>query len=140
MECRRFPKTEPRQRLLAALFSKAREMGIESEELREELAPTVIKKRLSEASSQEIFRLLEHITGIYRKTGYKKFESSKAGLVEELKAAARARWGEDFDKPLKAFINSHGYKGTVTHYKFMKVADLKAFKDRLKELNRQEGF
>lgn len=139
MECKSFPKREPRQKLLAALFTKAREIGIENEELREEIAPQLLKKRLSEASSQELFRVMEHITGFYTGgSGYKKFESSKAGLLHELEDAARARWGEDFKKSLLAFINSHALKGTYTHYKFMKVAELKAFKERLKELNKKD--
>lgn len=138
MECKSFPKTEPRQKLLAALFCKARDMGIDGEVLREEIAPAVIKKKLSEATSKELFRVLEHVTGLYKKTDFKKFESSKAGLVLELEGAAHARWGEDFKASLLAFINSHGFKKTLTHYKFMKVTDLKAFKERLKDLNRQD--
>lgn len=137
MECKSFPKTEPRQRLLRSLFAKARQYGIESDELREKIAPSVIGKRLSEASSKELFKVLDHVTKIYTQSGYKKFDSSKTGLLLELEAAARARWGEEFKKPLLAFINSH--KGAYTHYRFMKVAELKAFKDRIKELNRQEG-
>ena len=140
MECRSFPKTEPRQRLLASLFAKAREFGIESTELRENIAPAVINKRLSESSSGEILKVLEHVMKIYRLSGFQKFESSKAGLLLELEAAARARWGDEFKKSLIAFINSHALKGTYTHYRFMAVTDLKAFKDRIKELNRQEGI
>lgn len=139
MECRSFPKREPRQKLLAALFAKAREIGVENEELREEIAPKLLKKRLSEASSQEIFRVMEHITGFYMGgSGYQKFESSKAGLLKELEDAAKARWGDDFKQSLLAFINSHGFKGTLTHYRFMKITELKAFKDRLKELNKTD--
>ncbi len=137
MECRSFPKKEPRQKLLAALFLKAREMGIESEYLRDELAPKVIGRRLSVASSQDIFKLLEHITGIYGRSGYKNFESSKAGLIEELKSAARARWSEGFEKPLNAFINAN--RPAKTHYRFLNVAALKAVKERIKELNRQDA-
>lgn len=139
MECRSFPKTEPRQKLLAALFTKARDLGIEGEDLRENIAPEVIKKRLSDASSQELFKVLEHITGLYKKAGYQKYESSKAGLLIELEDAARARWGEAFKEPLLKFINSHRAR-TVTHYKWLNVAYLKEFKNRIKELNRSEGI
>ncbi|WKZ32942.1 MAG: hypothetical protein QY316_00620 [Thermodesulfobacteriota bacterium] len=139
MECKSFPKTEPRQRLLQSLFAKARQYGIESDELRERIAPSVIGKRLSEASSKELFKVLDHVTKIYMQSGYQKFDSSKTGLLLELEAAARARWGEEFKKPLLAFINSHGLKGAYTHYRFMKVAELKAFKERIKELNKKEG-
>lgn len=140
MRCSSFPKTEPRQKLLAALFTKARDMGIESDELRENIAPGVIRKRLSEATTQEIFRVLDHLTKLYTRKEYKNYESSKAGLLNELLDAARARWGQDFEKPLRVFINSHGFKGTVTHFKFMKVTELKAFKTRILELNRQDGI
>lgn len=139
MECKSFSKREPRQKLLAALFAKARDFGIEGERLREEIAPAVIKKRLSEASTQELFKILEHVTKLYRGSGYKKFDSSRQGLIQELEEAARVRWGEEeFKKPLIAFINSHRGK-TVTHYRFMKIAELKAFKDRIKELNKRDA-
>lgn len=137
MECKSFPKKEPRQRLLQALFAKARQYGIESDELRERIAPSVIGKRLSEASSKDLFKVLVHVTKIYMQSGYQKFESSRKGLLLELEAAARARWGEEFKKPLLAFINSH--KGAYTHYRFMEVAELKAFKDRIKDLNKSDG-
>lgn len=137
MECRSFPKKDPRQKLLAALFARAREMGIESEELRDELAPTVIKKRLSEASSRDIFKLLEHVTGVYTKTGYMKYASSKAGLLDELKDVARERWGEGFERSLNAFVNAN--RPAKTHYRFLGVAALKALKERIRELNRRDG-
>lgn len=136
MECKSFPKTEPRQKLLMSLFAKSRQLGIEPDELRETIAPEVIKKRLSEASAKELFLVLDHVTKLYMESGYQEFESSKAGLILELESIARERWGEDFTKSLNAFINSHSHKGTRKHYKFLPVADLKAFKDRLKELNR----
>lgn len=138
MECKSFPKREPRQKLLAALFAKARDFGIEGDELRERIAPAVINKRLSDATTQELFKILEHVTGLYKKSGYKKFDSSRQGLIQELEEAARVRWGEEFRKPLIAFINSHRGK-TVTHYRFMRIAELKAFKDRIKELNKRDA-
>lgn len=130
-------KRPARQKLLCAVFAEAKKKGIDADFLREEIAPNVIRKRLSSASSPELIKILEHITGKNGKV--KKYDSSVDGLVTELMDAARARWGEDFDKPLKAFINSHGFKGTLTHYSWMSVTDLKAFKERIKELNRQEG-
>ncbi|MBE7415101.1 MAG: hypothetical protein HS130_07705 [Deltaproteobacteria bacterium] len=125
--------------MLRALFAKARQYGIEADELREKIAPSVIGKRLSEASSKELFKVLDHVTKIYMQSGYQKFESSKTGLLLEIEAAARSRWGEDFTKSLNAFINSHSFKGTKRHYKFLQVTELKAFKDRIKELNRSDG-
>lgn len=122
----------PRQKLLAALFSKAHEYGIDAEALRNEVAPAIIKKRLSAATPGEIVRLIEHVAGLSGKR--RLYESSREGLIEELEDAAKARWGEDFQKALNAFINSH-YKRAVRHYRFLNVASLKKFRDRIKELN-----
>ena len=127
----------PKQRLLAALFTKGAKLGFDADTIRNDVAPKVIEKRLSEASPKEIVLVIEHMTGLY-KGSPKKYESSKDGLIEELEDAARARWGAVFEQSLNAFINSHAYKGTKTHYKFMRVTDLKAFKDRLVQLNRVE--
>lgn len=127
----------PKQRLLAALFTKGAKLGLDADTIRNQITPEVIKKRLSEAEPREIVRVIEHMTGLY-KSRPKKYESSKAGLIEELEDAAKSRWGAAFEQSLNAFINSHAYKGTKTHYKFMSVTDLKAFKDRLVQLNRVE--
>ena len=129
----------PKQRLLAALFTKGAKLGLDADTIRDDVAPTVIGKRLSEASPREIVRVIEHMMDPY-KCRPKKYESSKAGLIEELEDAARARWGASFEQSLNAFINSHAYKGTKTHYKFMSVTDLKAFKDRVVVLNRAENI
>lgn len=127
----------PKQRLLAALFTKGAKLGLDADTIRNQITPEVLKKRLSEAEPREIVRVIEHMTGLY-KSRPKKYESSKAGLIEELEDAAKARWGASFEHSLNAFINSHAFQGTKTHYKFMRVTDLKAFKDRLVQLNRAE--
>lgn len=129
----------PKQRLLAALFTKGAKLGLDADTIRDQITPEVINKRLSEAEPKEIVRVIEHMTGLY-KSRPKKYDSSKAGLIEELEDAARARWGVAFEQSLNAFINSHAFQGTKTHYRFMRVTDLKAFKDRLVELNRAENI
>ena len=58
----RFAPTD-NNKLLAALFAEAKKLGIDQEVLRNEIAPAVIKKRLSMASGQEIVRVIEHVTG-----------------------------------------------------------------------------
>lgn len=122
--------TTNRAKILSALFSKAAKMGIDAEALREEIAPSVIKKRLSEASAQEIVRLIDHVTGLdtrdrsYSSRDGFKYDSSRAGLIEELKDAGRARWGAEFEGPLNAFVNSH--LKVKTNYRWLKVAALKA--------------
>ena len=148
----RFAPTD-NNKLLAALFAEAKKLGIDQEVLRNEIAPAVIKKRLSMASGQEIVRVIEHVTGRsnpprppFAKGGMSKtpplekgdrggfrYESSKAGLLQELEDIARERWGESFAKSLNAFVNAN--KETQTHYKFLSVTSLKAIKERIKELN-----
>lgn len=120
---------ETKNRLLRALFLKARKAGIASDELRDYIAPAVIGKRLSEASPKELLRVIERVSG-HR---VQKYAGSRAGLIEELTDVARARWGEEFEGPLNTFVNSH--RSTVTHYKFLPTKTLKVFKNRLKELN-----
>lgn len=130
-------KTESRRRCLAALFSKAAKAGLTQDQLREDLAPGLLGKRLSEATAQEILRVVEYIAGLYGlssplKKG-KKYDPSRAGLLEELEDAARERWGGEYVKSLNAFVNHN--RPQPTHYRFLKVADLKAIKRRILELN-----
>lgn len=144
----------PTRNLLAGLFAEANKLGIDQETLRNEVAPAVIKKRLSMASGQEILRVIEHITGrrggacsarltgVQQATGARqaaplqKYESSKSGLLQELEDVAKARWGDDFSKSLNAFVNAN--REIPTHYKMMGVAGLKALKERIKEMNRKD--
>ncbi len=120
---------ETRNRLLKALFLKARKAGIGSDELRDHIAPSIIGRRLSEAGPKEIMKVLEHVSGLW----VKRYPASRAGLIEELTDAARARWGDGFEKPLNAFINSN--RRAATHYRFLPTKTLKVLKDRIKELN-----
>ncbi|MBI5561300.1 MAG: hypothetical protein HY894_00365 [Deltaproteobacteria bacterium] len=155
-------KEKARKNLLAALFVKAGNHGIEADELREDIAPTVIGKRLSEASAREIVRVIEHVAKLYqtpspssplmgeagtplpreahcngeREGEFKRYPSSRPGLIEELKDVARARWGADFEKPLNEFVNHN--RPVKTHYKFLDVTTLKGIKERIKELNATE--
>lgn len=126
-------------------------MGIDAEALRGEIAQSVIKKRLSEATAQEIARVLDHITGLHNpphsplgKGGSFKnakggrYDSSRAGLIEELEDAARARWGAEFEGPLNAFVNSH--LKIKTNYRWLRVSALKALKTRIVEMSRHDGM
>lgn len=132
-------KASTRRRLLAALFAKSAKAGLSAEFVRDELAPDVIGKRLSEATAQEILKLIEHLAGAYpAKEGgpegfYRGGAGGRAGLLAELEDAASRRWGEDFERPLNAFVNSR--RKTPTHYRFLRVADLKALKERIRGLN-----
>lgn len=128
-----------RNKLLAAVFAKAAKMGISQEEVRDDIAPSIIKKRLSEADNKEVFRVLEHVVKLQGQRvresegQRKRYEPSRKGLLQELEDAAKQRWGSGFERPLSAFINSH--LKTPTHYKFLNVGFMKAVKERLKELN-----
>ena len=51
----------PKSKILKALFSEAKKLGIDQETLREDVAPGVIGKRLSAASSGEVARVLVYI-------------------------------------------------------------------------------
>jgi hypothetical protein len=136
---RQVKKEDKRAMLLRALFAKSRDLGISADQLRDEIAPEVIKKRLSAASAPEIARLLDHITkpAPRGKGGGFKYPSSKHGLIRELEDAACDRWGEGWPLALNAFINAN--RTARTHYKFLNVSALKAVKDRIKELNSKEG-
>lgn len=139
-------RKDPRSRLLSALFSKSLKAGIAAEKLRNDIAPDVLGKRISEASAQELFKLIEHITGLYPAIGERpigsikdnrfKYFSSRTGLIEELEDSARARWGADWERSLNSFINSN--RKAPTHWKFLRVADAKAVKERLKEMNERD--
>ncbi|TAN60752.1 hypothetical protein EPN18_08010 [bacterium] len=154
-----------RSRLLSALFAKAQNRGVDADALRDDIAPAVLGKRLSEANAREIVKLLDHVMALYQtaptlpsvpshqgrgslvpspfptaqgereKQGeFKRYPSSRAGLVAELEDVARIRWGADYEKSLNAFVNSNSIKA-VTHYRFLNVAALKAVKERIKELS-----
>lgn len=118
-----------RRRLLSAVFAEAKKRGIDAGFLRDEVAVNICGKRLSQAQPKELMKLIEHLTD--KKASV--YPSSRAGLVAELKDAAMARWGEDWERTLNQFINSH--RKTPTHFHFLGIADLKAMKERLKELN-----
>jgi hypothetical protein len=60
---------DPRSLKLAALFAEAGKRGIEADQLRNEIAPAQLGKRLSAASETELGRLLRHLTGGRRDPG-----------------------------------------------------------------------
>lgn len=89
MAFKRFVKKDNRNECLAALFVKASTRGIDQAELRNEIAPAVIKKRLSQATAREIQRVIKHIEGEQpsddpqiRKIFYLWGQLHKAGKVE----------------------------------------------------------
>lgn len=130
-------KNDTRQKLLAALFSEAAKLGIDQKTLREDIAPGVTGKRLSESNTQEIFRVVEYVTGkkwLYRKP---KYESSRNGLLQEIKDLAIKRFGEDFVNPLNKLCARFGESDG---YRKMKIAGLKELKRRIIELQRTDPW
>ena len=150
-----------KSRILKALFAEATKLGISQEILREDIAPGVIGKRLSKCSSQEVARVLVHIHnrhGIPEPTpnpsqegnppaskspllggdkgvGRIQYESSRAGLLEEIRDLAIARFGDDYASPLNAFCARFG---EPDGFRKMRVNQMKIIKQRLKELQRED--
>jgi gentisate 1,2-dioxygenase len=135
-------KKNTKQKLLAALFAEAAKLGIDSETLREDIAPDLIEKRLSKATPQEVFRVIEYITGKgnpkSRMRNQKfKYESSREGLLQEIKDLAVERFGEDYIVPLNNLCSRFGESDG---YRKMKIAGLKELKRRLIELQREDPW
>lgn len=124
---------ENRHKLLGSLFIEAGKRGIAQEYLRNDIAPEYLGKRLSEASEVEIKKLRSHITGYkngyrgYGLRGKKKYESSLAGLKEEVCDLAKARWGEGREGSLNAFCKRFG----VAKWQWLNVNHAVAIKKRL---------
>ena len=129
-------KQDKRLILLGSIFALAKREGIDADDIRDTYAEMLIGKRLKVATVKELESFRRMV--FYRGAKPKRYESSKSGLIEELEDAAKRRWGANFKSSLNAFCNSH--RKTKTHYTFLNVADLKEFKDRIKELNQKEGL
>ena len=152
----------PKAKMLQALFAEAKKLGIDQETLREDVAPGVIKKRLSAATSQEVAQVLVYIHtrhgipdappptpsrggqispagggagGGSAGGGFKRYESSRAGLLEEIRDLAIARFGEDYALPLNAFCARFG---ETDGFRRMRVNQMKIVKQRLKELQQED--
>ncbi len=130
-----------RCRILQALFAEAKSRGIGMDMLRDEIAPEALGKRLSQAGAQEIARLLDHIKGNtkseIRNPKWQKYESSRAGLLAEVRDLAIERFGQDFIVPLN---NLCARFGESDGYRKMRIAALKELKRRLKELQRDNPW
>ncbi|GAB62670.1 MAG: hypothetical protein DWB56_14805 [Candidatus Jettenia sp.] len=139
-----------KHKLLAVLFAEAKKVGLSAETLREYIAPEILGgKRLSEATSKEVFRVITHITDCRdasRDTALrvptrgqreirKRYESSRTGLLEEIADLARARYGADFIVPLN---NLCARFGESDGYRKMRIAGLKELKKRLIELQKED--
>jgi len=133
----------PKSKILKALFSEAKKLGIDQETLREDVAPGVIGKRLSAASSAEVARVLVYIHNRHGVLGNPKseirnpklqYESSRRGLLQEIADLAKQRFGEDYVRPLNALCERFKVEG----YRSMRVSQAKAVKATLIRLQRED--
>ncbi len=134
----------PKSKILKALFAEAKKLGISQETLREDIAPGLIGKRLSNASSQEVARVLVYIHNRHgipdadivgtRSAVSPRYESSRRGLLQEVADLARQRFGDDFVRPLNALCERFKVEG----YRSMRVTQAKAVKATLIRLQRED--
>ena len=131
--------------ILKAIFAEAKSQGIPQETVREDIAPGVIGKRLSQARPQEAARVLEHIRGLNpngppltpQEGKLRQYPSSRDGLMAEVRDLAIARFGQDYIVP---FNNLCARFGESDGYRKLRVSTLKKIKQRLKELNRDDPW
>ena len=147
--------------IIKTLFGRAKELGIDAETLRDDIAPAVIGKRISEANNYELGKVIDYITqragrkptpaplpgGESTPSGfachpsrgeYKKYPSSRKGLLDEVRDLAIERYGqEEYAERLNNLCARFGEKDG---YHKMRVAGLKRLKERIKELNRSDPW
>lgn len=126
-----------RHAMLGKLFIEAQERGMTTDFVRDVVAPNLIHKRLSAASEKEISQVLLHICGPKRPSASsadkKKYASSMAGLREEIKDLAKARWPDTWSSSLNNLCRKFG----VDHHNFLDMSHAKAVKQRLINWNRE---
>lgn len=127
-----------RHRILKALFAEAERLGVSQESLRDDISQGVIGRRLSQATAGELIRVLEHIRVIHAVplVTRKRYESSRQGLIEEIRDIARERFGEDYAAPLNAFCARFG---EPDGFRKMRVSQMKVVKQRLLELQKTDS-
>lgn len=121
-------------------------MGISQETLREDIAPGLLGRRLSQCTAGEAIRVLVYIhnrhgvpealspAGGGLGGGIKQYESSRRGLLQEVADLAKQRFGEDFVRPLNALCERFKIEG----YRSMRVSQAKAVKATLIRLQRED--
>ncbi len=127
--------------VLKAIFAEAKKYGIPQETIRNDIAPVIIGKRLSKANTWELGKVLDHIKVLHgnapAKPPKKEYESTHAGLLEEVRDLAIERYGHEYAEKLnnfaERFLEPDGFRK-------MKIAKLKEFKRRLKELNENDPW
>lgn len=123
-----------RHALLGALFIAAAERGIDEHDLRDNIAPGLIGRRLSAASERQIGAVLDHIRGTVTRSPRSGYASSIQGLRQEICDLARARWPE-WEQSLNAFCRRFG----IQRWQWLDVSHGKAVKEALKRLDAEKG-
>jgi hypothetical protein len=129
-----------RHTMLGKLFIEAQERGIDQQELRDDIVPALIGRRLSSANEKQISLVLNHIAGpVKRRTkdegrreptrdaSWKRYDSSIAGLKQEITDLAKARWSDAWELPLNNFCLRFGVK----RWQWLDVSHGRAVKDVL---------
>ncbi len=119
---------------LKKVFATAKELKIDTDTLRDDIAPSVTGKRLSTCTAVEVVKVIDHLQNYNKPVERKKYDSSLKGLKEEIADIALARFGPEFEGPLNALCK----KFNVTHYKWLKVSQAKEIKKTLTRLQ-EEG-
>jgi hypothetical protein len=123
-----------RHAMLGKLFIEAQERGIDQQELRDDIVPALIGRRLSSANEKQISLVLNHIAGPLRRKPHAPcsmpYESSIQGLKDEICDLAKARFGESWELPLNNFCLRFGIK----RWQWLDVAHGRAVKEALLRL------
>ena len=109
------------------------QLGMDDDTYREMLKNLTGKTSSKDLTPFEFDRVMRHLRRLgfrYRKKGG--FESSRKGLIEEIEALARERWGEGFERPLNSFCTCF----EVEHYRWLDVRHAKAVKKALLRMRR----
>ena len=125
-------KRSPRGEATSKLFALAKEKRISPEMVREDIAFKVNGKRLSQSSVNEIYRVVDHIAGTSRARQY---APGIGGLKLEIKDLAMTRWGDGWEESLNAFCKAF----KVDHHRVLNIPTGKKVRDRLKEMNKDDG-
>lgn len=142
MKPQRHGDTEKHNKLIRAIFGVAKGKGIPAEDLRDVIAPSLINKRLSQATNRELGRVLDHITGgkiVGSKqyaVGRKQYESNIKGLKQEVVDLAAERFGENWEIPL----NNLCKKFKVIKWQWLDVSHGKAVKETLLRLQGEGAY
>ncbi len=135
-------KGRGRAGLIAACFAEAARRGIDAEALREEVAPGIIRTRLSRANEVQLARLLKHLKGAdWRAAPRKREPPSMEGLRREIEDLARQRFGnERWDEKVNRLAERMFERVGVDHWRWLDMWHTKELKKALVRLERRGDY